>query len=154
MHGVATTLGLHAPSLYAFSDPNCPCRARLWSSNIGNRSFPDLPAIWIPVAYLDKSSPGKTATLLRGARKEWLAANFSGFDDDRRSGAILPSEPNSTERRNFDRALIVWEKRGPGTPLVVWRATDGRVFSLFGFQGEERLGDLLSDLAPSRLQDY
>ena len=154
LQGIATEPGLHSPALYIFFDPNCPYCAKLWSSKVGSRSVSDLPAVWIPVAYLDKSSSGKAVTLLRGARKDWLAANFSGFDYERRSGAILPSAPNSTEQRTLNRALAVWENLGAGSPLMVWRATDGKIFSFIGLPREERLKELLSDVAPSRLENY
>jgi hypothetical protein len=39
-----------------FVDPNCPYSALLWTTPVAHGGRADVPAIWVPVAYLNKTS--------------------------------------------------------------------------------------------------
>lgn len=153
LRGIATQQRTTTPSLYVFFDPNCPYCAKLWQSRVADRPVADVHAYWIPISYMDRSSYGKAAALLRLNQKTGLTENFGRFDYERRSGAIPAVQPTKAEATDLAKALAVWQKLGAGTPLMVWRSRSGRVVSYLGFPSEARLAELFDDISRT-LQEY
>lgn len=155
LSGIATQPGLSATALYVFFDPNCPYCARLWTTPLAQGLVADVPAIWVPVAYLNKTSEGKAAALLRSSNKAELAHNFTLFNHTQhqgRSDAVVPSE---AEKQSLKQAQALWNKLGGATPMLVWRMRSSRVpVKYIGLPPSELLQQLLGDMAPSDLQGF
>lgn len=140
-----------------FVDLNCPACANLW------RWF-DTPerrrwaTLWIPIAYMNKTSAGRAAALLRAADPyAALAQNYgAGFDHDARIGvlpeAITPALQEQSSIRNNTRhwknALFAL------TPLMLYRNADGTYWQLLGLLPEPGMSGYFSKLAPARLATF
>lgn len=139
-----------------FIDLNCPACAHLW------RWF-DTPARhqwatqWIPVAYMNKTSTGRAAALLRAPDPYVaLAQNFGpGFDQDSRIGALPEAEGITLAERSAIRAnTTFWNGIFPSTPLALYRTADGKYWQLLGLFPEPKMSTYFAQLAPARLEAY
>jgi hypothetical protein len=139
-----------------FIDLNCPACALLW------RWF-DTPArrqwasFWVPVAYMNATSMGRAAALLR-ARDAYgaLRHNFGpGFDFARRRGVLAEVESVNLEEASALRASTrFWWGIFPLTPLVLLRKGDGTYWQLLGLFPEPKMSAYFAQLAPKRLSEY
>ena len=153
--GIATQPGLSATALYIFFDPNCRYCAKLWTTPTSEGGVADVPAIWVPVAYLNKDSKGKAAALLRSSSKTDLARNFMLFNHTQQQGRVEPVVPNATELKTLQQAQDLWQTLGGATPMMVWRMRSSRTLVKYiGLPSPERLQKLLSDVAPSDVQGF
>lgn len=139
-----------------FIDLNCPACANLW------RWF-NAPArrqwatYWIPVAYMNKTSTGRAAALLRAPDPyAALAQNFGpGFDQDRRIGALAEADAPTLDERSAIRANTgFWNGIFPSTPLMLYRTADGKYWQLLGLFPEPKMSAYFSQLAPAKLDAY
>lgn len=139
-----------------FIDLNCPACASLW------RWF-DTPAhrewttLWIPVAYMNKTSTGRAAALLRAADPyAALARNFGpAFDRRRRIGVLPEADEVTLDERSAIRASTgFWDGIFPSTPLALYRTADGKYWQLLGLSPEPRMSAYFAQLAPARLDAY
>ncbi len=144
LYGVPTTPRQRRATLYVFFDPNCPYCARLWEAFAPGGALSDVPSVWIPVPYMNASSHGRAAALLRDPLPHGLQFNFGQFDHGTRQGGIQPVKPNERETRAAQEALAVWVRLGGGTPLLVWRHKDGDIPVKFvGLPRAGRVEDLI-----------
>ena len=150
LRGTPTQQGLKTASLYVFYDPNCPFSAKLWQASFSGNPFADVPAIWIPVAYLTDTSLGKAAALLRFGSKANLSRNFTAFPAAN-AGAIAPVTPLDAERLALGRAKTAWNQLGQGTPALVFRSNNGQVKVVLGFDPKS-LEAIVGLVAPLRLE--
>ncbi|MDP2112393.1 MAG: hypothetical protein Q8N48_02720, partial [Thiobacillus sp.] len=139
-----------------FVDLNCPACANLWRwfDTPGRRQWTTL---WIPVAYMNKTSIGRAAALLRAPDSyAALAQNFGpGFDQDRRIGALAEADALTLDERSAIRANTgFWNGIFPSTPLTLYRNADGRYWQLLGLFSEPRMNTYFTQLAPARLESY
>lgn len=139
-----------------FIDLNCPACANLWRwfNTAARRQWATL---WIPVAYMNKTSIGRAATLLRAPDPYTaLAQNFgSGFDQDRRIGALPEADDVSLDERSAIRAnTAFWNGVFPSTPLALYRTADGKYWQLLGLFPEPKMSTYFAQLAPARLDAY
>lgn len=147
LRGIPTQPGMTRPTLFVFFDPNCPHCATLWSLSIDAKPFHDIPSVWIPVAYLKKSSLNKSAACLRSGRKQDLHNNFSNYDRQQRQGAIAGVEPTQAERSALDLAKKLWTDLGGGTPMLAYRTLQGSAQVLIGLHPEKYMTDLVRTMA-------
>lgn len=139
-----------------FIDLNCPACARLWRwFNIpGRRQWATL---WIPVAYMNKTSTGRAVELLRAADPyAALSQNFgSGFDQRSRIGALAEADALTLDERSAVRAnTAFWNGIFPSTPLMLYRNANGTYWQLLGLFPEHEMNAYFSQLAPARLGIY
>jgi hypothetical protein len=139
-----------------FIDLNCPACANLWRwfNTPGRRQWATL---WIPVAYMNKTSIGRAAALLRAPDPyAALAQNFGpGFDQDRRIGALPEGDELTLDERLTIRAnTAFWNGIFPSTPLTLYRTADGKYWQLLGFFPEPKMSAYFAQLAPARLDAY
>ncbi len=154
LRGIATQGGMTTPSLYVFFDPNCPFSAKLWQRQVGGKPFADVPAVWIPVTYLEQSSLGKGAALLRASSMEELAHNFRDANIEYRQGAVTAVAPTDAERLALGRSKAVWLKLGSATPMLVYRSKSGGAHAYRRGPPVDKTAEFLSQIAPSRLDGY
>lgn len=158
LKGIATKPGMTTPMLYVFFDPDCPWSRTLWIDTRlpDGRSFNTVPAVWIPVPYFSKDSPGKAAALLRADDVESLSHNFgAGYNVATRSGGIAPVTPNDAEIKALSQSKGVWLDLGGATPLLVWRSRDGKALKHIGSpRNPEDLQRIVESVAPSQLDNY
>ncbi|WP_265644739.1 hypothetical protein [Verminephrobacter aporrectodeae] len=151
LRGIPTQSGMTNPSLYVFFDPNCPYCAQLWSIPIDGKPFHDLPSVWIPVAYLSKSSLDKSAACLRGGRKEDLQLNFSKYDRQQRLGGIPGVQATRAERSALNSAEALWITLGGATPMLLYRTRQGDAKVFMGLTSESDMTALVHKMAlPNR----
>ncbi|MDP1705158.1 MAG: hypothetical protein Q8K01_10105, partial [Sulfurimicrobium sp.] len=139
-----------------FVDLNCPACANLWRwfDTPGRRQWATL---WIPVAYMNKTSIGRGAALLRAPDSyAALAQNFGpGFDQDRRIGALAEADALTLDERSAIRANTgFWNGVFPSTPLTLFRTADGKYWQLLGLFPEPRMSAYFTQLAPAQLESY
>ena len=141
--------------LIVLFDANCPHCAELWSHLYGKESrYQQVVSLWAPVAYVNKDSLGKAASLLNANSSQALANNFENFDYSRRSGAAKSVEITSSMRRSLDRNTSTWKKIMSATPLLIYKTRDGQVLVQVGLAPKIRLDELLEKLAPGALQNF
>ena len=141
--------------LIVLFDANCPHCAKLWLYLYGKGSrYQQVVSLWVPVAYVNKDSIGKAASLLNSNSSQALANNFENFDYGHRSGAAIPAGVTSSMRLSLDRNNSTWEKIMAATPLLIYKTRDGQVMTQVGLPPQIRLNDLLEKLAPSSLQNF
>jgi thiol:disulfide interchange protein DsbG len=139
-----------------FIDLNCPACAQLWRwfNTPGRRQWATL---WIPVAYMNKTSVGRATALLRAPDPyAALAHNFGpGFDQDRRIGALAEADaPTLGERSRIRANTRFWNGIFPSTPLILYRNADGTYWQLLGLYPEPEMSGYFTQLAPTRLSIY
>ncbi len=140
-----------------FIDLNCPACAELWK-------WFDTPerrrwaTLWIPVAYMNRSSEGRAIALLRASDPyAALAKNYgSGFDYKARQGALAEaSSPALQEQTAIQRSTRIWRGALFGTtPLTLYRNNDSTYWQLLGLFPETEMSGYFTKLAPSRLEAY
>lgn len=139
-----------------FIDLNCPACARFWH-------WFDTPAhrqwatLWIPVAYMNASSPGRAVALLRDANPyQALALNYRAFDDENRQGNL----PEATLVTIQEQARVrtntrYWNGALFGTtPLSVYRNNDATYWQLLGLFPDDEMNRYFSSLGKAMLEPY
>lgn len=139
-----------------FIDLNCPACVNLWRwfNTPARRQWATL---WIPVAYMNKTSIGRAAALLRAPDPyAALAQNFGpGFDHDSRIGALAEADALTLDERSAIRANTqFWNGIFPSTPLTLYRNADGKYWQLLGLFPEPKMSAYFAQLAPARLDAY
>lgn len=139
-----------------FIDLNCPACAQLWRwfNAVGQRQWATL---WIPVAYMNKTSIGRAIALLRAPDPyAALAQNFGpGFDQNSRIGALAEAAALTLDERSAIRANTgFWNGIFPSTPLTLYRTADGKYWQLLGLFPEPKMSVHFAQLAPARLDTY
>lgn len=139
-----------------FIDLNCPACANLWRwfNTPARRQWATL---WVPVAYMNKTSTARAAALLRAPDPyAALAQNFGpGFDQDRRIGALAEADSLTLDERSAIRANTgFWNGIFPTTPLALYRNRDGTYWQLLGLFPEPAMSGYFTKLAPARLSTY
>ena len=141
--------------LIVLFDANCPHCAELWRYLYGNDShYKSVVSLWVPVAYVNKDSIGKAASLINSNSSQALRNNFENFDYKQRSGAAVAIGVTSSMRLSLDRNMSTWEKIMAATPLLIYATKDGQVLTQVGLPPKNRLNQLLENLSPSTLQNY
>jgi thiol:disulfide interchange protein DsbG len=118
-----------------FFDPNCPFCQKLWHW-FNTYEEASIASLWIPVAYVGKTSTGKAISMLRATNpKKTLQKNYKTFDFSNKLGGITvaqsPTEKEKTIIRNNSR---FWSKALFGTtPLIMYRKNDGTYWHELGF---------------------
>lgn len=139
-----------------FIDLNCPACAHLW------RWF-DSPArrqwttLWIPVAYMNKTSVGRATALLHASDPyAALTQNYGpGFDYRRRIGALAEADtPTLVERSAIRANTGFWNGIFPSTPLILYRNADGTYWQLLGLLPEAKMNGYFTQLGSARLRAY
>lgn len=154
LRGIPSKPGLRNSQLYIFFDPNCPWCARLFQPIQGKVFANSMEAAWIPVTYLSQDSLGKGAALLRSGHFSALENNFKDFNFTKRSGSAIAAAPTGAEINALGKAKTVWKNLGGATPLFVYRDKTGKFQAFLGLPTAERLSELLSTVASSRLESY
>lgn len=139
-----------------FIDLNCPACAHLWRwFNTPERRR--WATLWIPVAYMNKTSIGRAAALLRAPDPyAALTQNYGpGFNQDRRIGALAESDaPTLVERSAIRANTRFWNGIFPSTPLILYRNADGTYWQLLGLLPEPKMSGYFTQLAPAGLSVY
>lgn len=139
-----------------FVDLNCPACAHLWRwFNTAERRL--WATLWIPVAYMNKSSPARAIALLRSSDPyAALAHNFGpGFDQDRRIGALAEADALTLDERSVIRSNTqFWNGIFPSTPLILYRNADGTYWQLLGLLPDPEMSGYFTELAPARLESF
>jgi thiol:disulfide interchange protein DsbG len=85
---------------------------------------------WVPVAYQQPSSVGRAAAIMTATdRVAALHANELRYDAANFDGGIAPLAhvPDALIARLQANTKLMRAFGAPGTPLVVWKASDGSV---------------------------
>lgn len=140
-----------------FIDLNCPACAMLWRwFNVSERRR--WATYWIPVAYMNKTSTGRAAALLRAADPHAaLSQNFGpGFDMQARLGALPEAEsPTLAEQSSIRANTRHWKGSLFGTtPLMLYRNKDGSYWQLLGLFPEPKMSHYFRELASARLESF
>lgn len=155
LRGIATQDDMSAPSLYVFFDPNCPFSAKLWQRQVNGKPFGDIPAIWVPVTFVNQTSVGKAVALLRANSKTELARNFNEAKLDAREGAATPATHTQAEWLALGRSKAVWLRLMAGTPLLAYRTKAGELrYYPGGPRDAGKWDELASQIAAPRLSSY
>jgi thiol:disulfide interchange protein DsbG len=148
-------LGIDFSTLFVFFDPNCPYCAELWLTRINKLIMADVPATWIPIAYMDDSSLGKSAALLRHNDKISLRFNFENANTALHQGGIAPVEPNPSEKIDLEKARSIWESLGSGTPMMVWHSQSKNSPMIhIGLPPEKKLLEIINDISSPYLEKF
>lgn len=139
-----------------FIDLNCPACAHLWHwfDTPERRS---IASLWIPVAYMDKTSEGRAAALLRADEPyAALAQNYRNFDLENRRGNLPEAPaPSLQEQSSIRKNTRFWNGALFGTtPLTLYRKNDSTFWQLLGLFPEPQMSNYFLGLAPSRLVSY
>lgn len=139
-----------------FIDLNCPACANLWRwYDVAERR--QLATLWIPVAYMNKTSAGRAVALLR-ARDPYaaMAQNYGpGFNQHKRIGALDEADAPTLDERSAIRANTqFWNSIFPSTPLTLYRNADGTYWQLLGVMTEPQMSNYFTQLGPARLSVY
>ena len=168
LKGIATQSGIVTPSLYVFFDPNCPYCTSLWKTvlpvkpNTGAKPaeiqkaefFNSVPAIWIPVAYINDTSLGKSAALLRANSHSSIDSNFQTAKYKEKQGGAVAVVPTASETTALAQAKALWLELGGATPLTVYRNKEGGTKLFLGVPSDDQLKELLSQVGASSLPTY
>jgi hypothetical protein len=163
LKGIATQSGMVTPSLYVFFDPNCPYCTDLWKkvlpvkSSTGSKPaeiqkaefFSSVPAVWIPVAYMNDTSLGKSAALLRQNTQTAIDNNFQTAKYKEKQGGAVAVVPTEAEKNALSQAKALWLELGGATPLMVYRNKTGGMQLVMGVPTDDQLVELLDQLAAS-----
>lgn len=139
-----------------FIDLNCPACALFWSwfDTLERRN---IASLWIPVAYMNKTSQDRAISLLRAAEPYVaLAQNYQNFDYENRLGNLPEASSSSLqEQSGIRRNTRFWNGSLFGTtPLTLYRKNDGTYWQLLGLLPEPEMSTIFSRLAPSRLDVF
>lgn len=168
LKGIATQSGMTTPSLYVFFDPNCPYCTDLWRTvltvkpNTGAKPaevqkaefFSSVPAVWIPVAYLNDTSLGKSAALLRANSYAAIDDHFQTINTKNKQNGIQPVVPTEAEKVALTHAKVLWLELGGATPLTVYRNKAGNTQLFMGVPSDRELAELLEQVSSSTLSTY
>jgi thiol:disulfide interchange protein DsbG len=168
LKGIATQSGMLTPSLYVFFDPNCPYCTDLWRTvlpvkpNTGAKPvevqkaefFNSVPAVWIPVAYINDTSLGKSAALMRANSHSAMDNNFQTAKYKERQGGVVAVVPTEKEKATLAHAKALWLELGGATPLMVYRNKAGSTQLFMGVPSDSQLTELLEQVSPSTLSTY
>ena len=168
LKGIPTQGGMVTPSLYVFFDPNCPYCTDLWKTvlpvkpNTGAKLaeiqkaefFNSVPAIWIPVAYINDTSLGKSAALLRANSHSAIDNNFQTAKYKEKQGGAVAVIPTASETTALAQAKALWLELGGATPLTVYRNKEGSTQLFLGVPSDDQLKELLSQVGASSLPVY
>lgn len=140
-----------------FIDLNCPACAMLWRwFDVSERRR--WATYWVPVAYINKTSTGRAAALLRAADPyASLAENFGpGFDMRSRLGGLREAEsPTLAEQSSVRANTRHWSgSLFNTTPLMLYRNKDGSYWQLLGLSPEPKMSDYFRELAPAGLEGF
>jgi hypothetical protein len=163
LKGIATQSGMATPSLYVFFDPNCPYCTDLWKKvlpvkpSTGSKPaeiqkaefFSSVPAVWIPVAYMNDTSLGKSASLLRQNTQTAIDNNFQTAKYKEKQGGAVAVVPTEAEKNALSQAKALWLELGGATPLMVYRNKAGGMQLVMGVPTDDQLVELLDQLAAS-----
>lgn len=139
-----------------FIDLNCPACALFWRwfDTLERRN---IASLWIPVAYMNKTSQDRAISLLRAADPyAALAQNYQNFNYENRLGNLPEaSSPSLQEQSSIRRNTRFWNGSLFGTtPLTLYRKNDGTYWQLLGLLPEPEMSTIFSRLAPSRLDVF
>lgn len=168
LKGIATQSGMLTPSLYVFFDPNCPYCTDLWRTvlpvkpNAGAKPaevqkaefFNSVPAVWIPVAYINDTSLGKSAALMRANSHSAMDNNFQTAKYKERQGGAVAVVPTEKEKVALAQAKALWLELGGATPLMVYRNKAASTQLFMGVPSDSQLTELLEQVSPSTLSTY
>jgi hypothetical protein len=168
LKGIATQSGMATPSLYVFFDPNCPYCTDLWKTllpakpGMGVKSaevqkaefFNSVTAVWIPVAYMNDTSLGKSAALLRANSQSAIDNNFQTAKRKEKQGGAITVVPTETEKTALAQSKAVWLELGGATPLMVYRNKAGSTQLFMGVPSDDQLTELLGQIGASSLSAY
>lgn len=166
--GVPSSADMKNPQLFIFFDPNCPACTALFEGKKGqssgepsqrSKSYDDsyaaaLQAVWIPVSYMNASSSGMAASILRSGRFASVIANYQGFDSAKRQGAAPVVTPTAAEQQWMARSNQVWSKLGGATPMWVYRDNQGQYQLFLGTPPEAQFRQIVASIATSKLEPY
>lgn len=168
LKGIATQSGMLTPSLYVFFDPNCPYCTDLWRTvlpvkpNTGAKPvvvqkaefFNSVPAVWIPVAYINDTSLGKSAALMRTNSYSAMDNNFQTAKYKEKQGGAVAVVPTEKEKAALAQAKALWLELGGATPLMVYRNKAGGTQLFMGVPSDSQMTELLEQVSPSTLSTY
>lgn len=154
LQGIPTQTGMNSPSLYVFFDPNCPYCADLWNLSVNGKPFNNIPAVWIPLAYLKKNSRGKSAALLRLSSRQGLSENFDNFDHKKGVGGIKEVAATTIQNEKLDQSMLVWSKLGGATPLFVFKTRKETLEIFIGLPAAQQVATIVQSIAPSQLEIF
>jgi hypothetical protein len=163
LKGIATQSGMATPSLYVFFDPNCPYCTDLWKTVLPVKPkeevrkaefFSSVPAIWIPVSYINDTSLGKSAALLRANSQSAIGNNFQTAKRKEKQGGALAVVPTEAEKTALTQAKALWLELGGATPLMVYRNKAGSAQLFMGVPTDDQLAELLGQIGAPTLSTY
>lgn len=163
LKGIATQSGMVTPALYVFFDPNCPFCTDLWKTVLPVKPreevrkaefFSSVPAIWIPVAYMNDTSLGKSAALLRANSQSAIDNNFQTAKRKEKQGGATAVVPTEAEKAALAQAKALWLELGGATPLMVYRNNAGSAQLFMGVPTDDQLTELLGQIGASTLSTY
>lgn len=115
--------------LYVFFDANCFYCHLTWKA-VQPYEKAGLRVHWVPVAYQQPSSVGRAAAIMQAPdRVAALRLNETRYDASKFDGGIdaLANVSKKLAARFEVNTRLMHAFGAPGTPLVVWKSSDGNV---------------------------
>ena len=115
--------------LYVFFDANCFYCHLTWKA-VQPYEQAGLQVRWVPVAYQQPSSVGRAAAIMQAPdRVAALRMNETRYDASKFDGGIEPlvNVPKALAAHLQANTLLMHAFGAPGTPLVVWKSSEGTV---------------------------
>jgi thiol:disulfide interchange protein DsbG len=114
--------------LYVFFDPNCFYCHLTWKA-LQPYEKAGLQVRLVPVAYQQPSSAGRAAAIMRAPdRVAAMRENELRYDRAHFDGGIAPVNVSKDLAAQLDANTKLMHAFGaPGTPLLVWKDSDGRI---------------------------
>jgi len=136
-------------------DPNCPICAELWQRLYGKDSkHKVITSLWVPVAYMQKSSMEKAGHLLDLHSRQALSKNFDEFEKKTQHSNTPADSVTPQMRRGIERNSAYWRKLFEATPLIVYRTPDQKAYLQIGLPPQDQFETLLKQLPPSKLDSF
>jgi thiol:disulfide interchange protein DsbG len=120
--------------VYAFFDANCLYCHLTWKA-LQPYEAAGLQVHWVPVAYQQPSSVGRAAAIMHAPdRVAALRRNELRYDASKFDGGIEPmaSVPRAVAAQLQVNTRLMQAFGAPGTPLLVWKSTGGKVQTKVG----------------------
>ena len=115
--------------LYVFFDANCFYCHLTWKA-VQPYEKAGLQVRWVPVAYQQPSSVGRAAAIMQAKdRVAALHLNETRYDASKFDGGIdaAANVPKKLATQFEVNTRLMHAFGAPGTPLVVWKSSDGNV---------------------------
>ncbi len=139
-------------------DPNCVYCHMLYQELKPLMDAGQVQIQWLPVAFRDPTSPGKSAALLNAGSgaAALLDQNEKSFNDQTEEGAITPLQPNDKDpaiSKVFtevqDNTQFFSKFGFQGTPTILYKQNDGKIIMVPGYVQGQAFQTMISNMGSS-----